>query len=244
MLSAIESCQTNNMSLPGAPFVSFRTVAPYLSLAGGRETLIKTRPWKKTPRYKRNQLKRQGTLEFRRAESKEEMYEVLPVLTELHIQRRADCGDESFLADDKGQRFVKQLIERFAESGLLQLHWLSLGEKIIALCMGFETQQSYSYYVPTFDSEWSKFAPGSVLLSYLIEDCINREIPTFDFGQGDESYKQRFATSSGQLNALHLFRRGIAALQKGSLPLTDAVQIVVRTDQDLSVADGRAGVDQ
>lgn len=202
--SLLDSAAVKRMS--GRPLLTIRGEAPYVELHGDREELVRKLAWKKTPRRRRNQLKKQGDLQFTRLTSIDDMQRSIPRITELHRLRREDAGDSSYLADDQGQQFLSSLINQLGPAGLIQIHVLTLDDVIIAGCIGFEAHSRYYYYTPVFDMQWSSLGVGSVLLSFLLEDAIHRGIDVFDFGQGDEGYKSRFSEASVDLYALHLFR--------------------------------------
>lgn len=193
---------------PGRPLAAFRAVAPYRMLQGDTETLVREVAWKKTPRRRRNQLRKLGDLQFERLTDVEHMHRVLPRFIEMHQSRRESLGDQSFLANTNGAVFISQLTDRLGPDGLITWHTLSLDHCVIACCCGFEAHGRYYYYTPTFDSKWGQYGVGSVLLSSILEDCVRRGVQIFDFGQGDEDYKQRFADASDSLYAVHLFRNG------------------------------------
>jgi len=138
------------------------------------------------------------------------MHRLAPQFIDFHIKRRASCGDESFLAYDEGQRFLTEVIDRLGPVGLFSIDSLTCDESMVAMCLSQRAHVTYFYYAPTFNDEWSSITPGNILLCYLIEDAIQRDFHTFDFGQGDEEYKSRFATGEDHLYALHIFRRGLA----------------------------------
>ena len=64
-----------------------------------------------------------------------------------------------------------------------------LNDKIIAVMYGFEQSNCFFSYIGGFDPDLAKYSPGSIILLYIIEDCINRGISEFDFLRGAESYK-------------------------------------------------------
>ena len=52
-----------------------------------------------------------------------------------------------------------------------------------------EYARSVGLYNSGFDPARAQLAPGIVLLAHLIQDAIERGIPTFDFLRGEEPYK-------------------------------------------------------
>ncbi len=166
-------------------------------------------------------MQKLGRLRFEQLTDTDQMHEVLPRFVEMHQSRRETLGDESYLTDPRGTDFMRSLIDRLGPQHLIVWHTLSLDDCVIACCCGFEAHGRYYYYTPAFDSQWGQYGPGSVLLSGILEDCIRRGVQVFDFGQGDEDYKHRYADGSENLYALHLFRNGFC-------PTLNRLQLVLK----------------
>lgn len=210
ILEAISSAgQAATNSFPCRPFVAQHGVGPAARLTeGSTDELKKKLCRKKTTKRRRNQLERLGNLEFVSKLDQDELPEARELFIKLHCERRRAAGDESFLEEESGQRFLEAILQgptqEFAKLSALRLDGLD-----IALCLGLEADGRYSYYAPTFDAEWSKYAAGDVLLSFMLEDAIDRGVEVFDFGLGDEPYKARFASETRQVFNIHLFGSGM-----------------------------------
>jgi len=196
-------------SFPCRPFIAQHGVGPAARLSEGTpEELKKKLCRKKTTKRRRNQLERLGNLEFVSALPQEELPEARERFIKLHRERRLAAGDESFLEDENGQRFLEAILQGPTQHSA-KLSTLRLDGQDIALCLGLESDGRYSYYAPTFAAEWSKYAAGDVLLSFMLEDAIDRGVEVFDFGLGDEAYKARFASETRQVFNVHLFGSGM-----------------------------------
>lgn len=83
----------------------------------------------------------------------------------------------------------------------LKIGILRINNEVIAANIGFVFNQSFYYYMPViFSEKFSKFSPGKILLSCLIEWSINNKLEIFDFGLGDENYKKYWCNDTVNLS--------------------------------------------
>ena len=61
------------------------------------------------------------------------------------------------------------------------------------------------WYKPSFAIDLARRSPGEVLLRQLILAAIEEGAKTFDFGLGDEAFKNRFATHVNKVNTYSLY---------------------------------------
>ena len=221
----LSSGEAATMNFPCRPFVAQHGVGPAARLTGeSSEELKKKLCRKKTTKRRRNQLERLGNLEFVSRLPQDELLRASELFVKLHCQRRHAAGDESFLEDKNGQRFLEAILQGPTQHAA-KLSSLRLDGQDIALCLGLEVDGRYSYYAPTFDDEWSKYAAGDVLLSFMLEDAIDRGVAVFDFGLGDEAYKARFASEAREVFKIHLFGSGVTPrLKRAALSLRESAK--------------------
>ena len=226
LLKAVKTADKEaTTSFPCRPFAAQHGVGPAVRLTEDEpEKLKKKLCRKKTTRRRRNQLERLGNLEFVSALPQDELSQATKLFTRLHCERRHAAGDESFLEEESGQRFLEAILQGPTQHSV-KLSALRLDGRDIALCLGLEADGRYSYYAPTFDAEWAKYAAGDVLLSFILEDAIDRGVEVFDFGLGDEAYKARFASETRQVFNIHLFGSGITPrLKRAALSLRETAK--------------------
>ncbi len=70
---------------------------------------------------------------------------------------------------------------------------LKLGGNLIAVHFGFISKKSLLYIMPSYDKKWQRYSPGNVLIYYLIKYCLDNDIESFDFTDGDNFYKQKWS---------------------------------------------------
>jgi CelD/BcsL family acetyltransferase involved in cellulose biosynthesis len=100
------------------------------------------------------------------------------------------------LGRPKLREFHLAIAEAFLDHDVLGLFRLCHGGRTIATVYGFEHESTFYSYLGGFDPDFAPYSPGSVILLYLIEDCVNRGIRRFDFLRGTERYKRLWAAAN------------------------------------------------
>ena len=85
-------------------------------------------------------------------------------------------------------------------SGILST--LYAGDTRIASHFGLRSYETLAYLYPVYDSAFGRYAPGRLLLKYLI-DAAPEGLKVIDFGEGEAQYKLQFG------NERHTFYNGI-----------------------------------
>ncbi|MGH9518830.1 MAG: GNAT family N-acetyltransferase [Terriglobales bacterium] len=122
----------------------------------------------------------------------------LAQLYRLHNLRRRQLGAAGMFQSAAARRFVNLAAARLAAGGASRLYLLRDRGSVIAALFGIEAGRRFFYYQSGFDPDWAAFSPGTVLLSYVIEDCIKCGLRQFEFLRGDEAYKGRWTNERRQ----------------------------------------------
>jgi CelD/BcsL family acetyltransferase involved in cellulose biosynthesis len=141
-------------------------------------------------------LRRAGALSIHAASS---AADVLPQLDDFfaqHVARWAQTPWPSLFLDAAQRAFYVRLAEAGAEAGWLRFTRLDWNGDAAAYHFGFCHGGSYLWYKPSFDIALARRSPGEVLLRQLLLTAIAEGAREFDFGIGDEPFKQRFATGA------------------------------------------------
>ncbi len=85
--------------------------------------------------------------------------------------------------------FLTELCTRAADAGTLRLAELWVGAVPIAAWISFLVQGRWSGYMTGFDPAWSRYRPGKVLHSFVVQQAIAAGATELDFGRGAEAYK-------------------------------------------------------
>ncbi len=85
--------------------------------------------------------------------------------------------------------FLTDLCTRAASAGTLRLAELWAGDVSIAAWISFLVNGRWSGYMTGFDPAWSRYRPGKVLHSFVMQQAIAEGAHELDFGRGAEAYK-------------------------------------------------------
>ncbi len=89
--------------------------------------------------------------------------------------------------------FLKQVADRLGPRGIMDFSLLKVGEQTAAYNIGFRYHGVVSHWKVGFQPDLYKFAPGRLLIRFLLEDCFQDGTRCFDFMRGAEEYKRNWA---------------------------------------------------
>jgi CelD/BcsL family acetyltransferase involved in cellulose biosynthesis len=162
---------------------------------------------KKSLRRHHAAFARSGRLEFRVAESVDEVLSQLPCFFDQHARRRDLAGTRSQFHDPAQRRFYVELTRRLFPRGWLHFSTVRFDGAPIAYHFGLQYGGSYLWYKPSFEPSLARRSPGEVLLRFLIEDVLERRFEELDFTVGREPFKDRFANRHRRIKRLFIPRR-------------------------------------
>jgi len=195
---------------------------------GGNKPVL---PRKKMLRRFLNAMGREAPVRLDHAQSWDTIKPILPAFMEAHLTRFLVTGRISNLARPERRAFLEELAKLLSESGWMRLTRLAAGDKSFAWNYGFQFQDTWFWYQPTFDSDLEKYSPGFCLLAKIIEEAAdNPALKVVDLGLGAEGYKDRFGNqsrrtlcmtlrSSAAGHAREVLRYGVARVVKAWPPL-------------------------
>jgi CelD/BcsL family acetyltransferase involved in cellulose biosynthesis len=172
-------------------------------LRNQREALFHSLLGKHHTRRLQNKLRKVGRLQFRHL-SEKEAEQALPDFLRHHIRRHAALGRQSMCANPNFCEFIRTVIQEFGATDRVRFGVLELDGQPIAWDFGFQVNGKFLLYQHTFDLDAWHYTPGEVLLWHELKyasDHVSRE---FDFGKGDELYKDRFANYTRETYSLYL----------------------------------------
>jgi len=109
----------------------------------------------------------------------------------FELFQKSSYVKENYL-DDRRQAFFRDMAATMLRAGWLYLAFLAVNGEKVASMFCFNYGGAISVYNSGFDPQrYHHLSPGIVLLSYCIQDAIERGYPLFDFLRGDEEYKYR-----------------------------------------------------
>lgn len=103
------------------------------------------------------------------------------------------------------RRFYENLAEWAADQGWLRLSFLRVGEKGVAFQYGFEASGTYYFLKGGYDPEYSRFAPGKLLLRALLQRAFTTGSRRFDFLGADDPFKLEWSQTAYDLKLVQAF---------------------------------------
>jgi CelD/BcsL family acetyltransferase involved in cellulose biosynthesis len=101
---------------------------------------------------------------------------------------------------------MRAIVHWAFEAGFLQLSFLTIEGVKAASYLCFDYNGNILVYNSGFDSRFSQYSPGWVLLGYLIQDAIQNKKKCFDFMRGGEDYKYRFGAENSFVMRVELYK--------------------------------------
>lgn len=143
---------------------------------------------RKKLRKKEARLSEMGALFYEHRPSGRRARAVLDALIAQKSARLAESGVAP-LAQQPGMR---AFLERATDAGSLELHALTLDDRIIAVYAGFARKDRFSAMLNSFDmdEQVARSSPGDLLLHALMRNLVERGLARFDLGAGEARYKQ------------------------------------------------------
>ena len=108
-------------------------------------------------------------------------------------------------SQENTRSFYEDLAEWAADRGWLRLSFLRVAEKGLAFQYGFEASGIYYFLKGGYDPEYSRFAPGKLLLQALLERAYTTGLRRFDFLGADDPFKLEWSQTAYDLKLLQAF---------------------------------------
>jgi CelD/BcsL family acetyltransferase involved in cellulose biosynthesis len=160
-------------------------------------------------RHERN-LRRDGRLDVIHLRDGESIAPHLDAFFEQHVARWAVTPYPSLFLDPQQRAFYRRLAGVGGPAGWLRFTRLDWDGRPVAFHFGFCHHGRYLWYKPSFAIDLARRSPGEVLLRQLLLAAVAEGARTFDFGLGDEAFKQRFADRVARVRTWGLYPPGVA----------------------------------
>jgi CelD/BcsL family acetyltransferase involved in cellulose biosynthesis len=133
-------------------------------------------------------------------------------LMELKREQYLRTSGRDFFATAGIHDFYSRMAAPEQLGRISDLSALVCGDSIVSAHLGFTGRGRFYYVLPAFDTTYRSLAVGILLLDRLIERCAKEQYATFDLGEGDFSYKTKWATHRLPLLACEQAVTSIGAL--------------------------------
>jgi CelD/BcsL family acetyltransferase involved in cellulose biosynthesis len=157
-----------------------------------------------------NWYQSQGTFAFGTCVTKEEALARLEDLFAQHITRRDQTPFPSQFNDARIREFYRAFVARMYPRGWVLVPTLTLNDEFLALYLAFPYRNTLYLYTTSFNGAHAKRSPGQVILRYLFDYAVERQMAQLDFARGDEGYKDRFANVFRQNRRIIVYRSSLA----------------------------------
>ena len=181
---------------------AFRSPCSTILMAPGSD-IAKKLARKENLRRHENALRRLGRVDFRHVEDREVIKQHLGTFFYQHMARRAVAGEFSHFLEERTRRMFELLVDELDPRTMLRFGVLTLDDRPVAYHFGFEVNGKFVFYQPTFDVDYWKSAPGTVLLRQLFLYAQESGLSEFDLTRGGEAYKDRYSTDIRENLTLH-----------------------------------------
>ena len=136
-------------------------------------------------------IKKSGKIQFVIAKNNEEKNFLLNILIDQKRLKLKKMNISSM--DDIDLNFYKNFEKYKNNQYHTHISALKLNGEFIAVNWGIVTKDCYYYLLPSMkENGLKKFSPGKLLLSLLIRWSISKKLKFFDFGLGEELYKEKW----------------------------------------------------
>jgi CelD/BcsL family acetyltransferase involved in cellulose biosynthesis len=187
-------------------------VCPVVTLPAGvdMDGYLGTLGKKERHEIRRKVRRAEAVGEIRLADSSDPLGD-LEAFIELHQKRWGELG---LFPDTPGgaqsRVFVRRLFELNGPDGPLRLTFLTVGGRLIAAGVHFETDDGYLYYNAGIDPDARDLSPGVVMVHAYVQRAIAAGKRRLDFLRGDEPYKYEWGALDEPIQRLLVRRRGTA----------------------------------
>ncbi len=167
---------------------------------------------KKLVRYERRRIKKKVESEFAVVDNVNEIGDVLEEFKTLHQQRWVREGKGGCFASDEFTCFLDRVVGLCSEQGKVQFSTLVLDGDMAASFLLFRVGYGLFFYNSAVDIErYGKLSPGTVGLSYVIEDAIKNGFKEFHFFKGRAgSYKDRWTSDVVKVSDVCIARKNFS----------------------------------
>lgn len=150
-------------------------------------------------------LRKLGRVEIEHFDECESIEPHLPAFFDQHVTRWSQSNFPSLFLEDAQRDFYLSLCRHLCGRGLLSFTRVALDGQPVAFHFGFQFDGTFLWYKPTYDVRYAQQSPGEVLLRALLMRAESAHLSLFDFGLGDEAFKERFATETKRVHTWGLY---------------------------------------
>jgi hypothetical protein len=131
---------------------------------------------------------------FRRIQEPDEIEPALDRLIHYNRVKWQEREGVSAFEDERYRRFNHAIARLAFDRGWLRFYELSVDEELLSSRLCFLFKNVVYDFQTAFNSAWSDYSPGELLLVYALEDAISAGAQEFDFLPGTYRWKKSWST--------------------------------------------------
>jgi CelD/BcsL family acetyltransferase involved in cellulose biosynthesis len=136
-----------------------------------------------------------GDVTFRIVTSCSEALDLLPALFEMHDRRWLEAGSPGTFGSAEAREYYRALITNLWDSGI-HVSVAMCADKPMSIHLGAVSGGELLYYKPTYDTRLSRYGPGAIHLTFLLQHALDEGLTGIDFLQGNEPYKAKWTNAA------------------------------------------------
>lgn len=193
----------------GLLFLQSSSISPQVKIEDGWEEYQNSmsKKLRKNIQYSIRSMEKRGALDLQQMDSETESTKMLEEFFALHQKRWQAMKVKSAFSQQKNRAFFSEITKNMSGKDWIDFSVLKWNNRTIAMHFGYRYNKTFYYYIPTFDYDYRKYSPGSILVYKLLEDSFSRKLKLFDFLRGKEPYKELWANTKEVTYAFNLFKR-------------------------------------
>ena len=216
---------------------------PVITIEPGAPATARISPsMRRRLKAKERKLKGLPGYRYHTAGRDDEIRRLLDAFFRIKPQRMAEQGLPNVFAEPGVEAFVRDACMTALAGGdhAIDLHALECDSEVIALYGGVADGQRFSMMFNTYTvSENSRYSPGLILISHIIDHYAERGYRTLDLGVGSDGYKKLFCKASEPIFDCYVPLSVRGTLAAGAMSVANrTVRLVKHTPALLSFAQG------
>jgi CelD/BcsL family acetyltransferase involved in cellulose biosynthesis len=191
----------------GRAYAEQISAAPYISIRGSYEDYLQglSSNERSNVRRRRRKLLEDKDVVYTDFNG-EDPQRILQALFNLHEKRAEQKKMLSTFSQKNVIAFQMSLLNRL-DPQHVWFRGLRKGQDVIAVFFGYVIGRCIAYYQLGYDPAWGAFSPGSVLLQETIREAFENGYAEYNFLQGVEDFKYRWASEARVLYSADVFNR-------------------------------------
>jgi CelD/BcsL family acetyltransferase involved in cellulose biosynthesis len=145
--------------------------------------------FRRDTRRRLRRLGEHGPVRLERIDDLVAARETLAFVARHHQARRESQRERSIFQLPAATDFYDLLVQRLLDDPRLHFTRLLVGSRIVAAHLGFKQDNRLFWALPVFDTAFSFYSPGRLLLFLLVQAAIDEGVTVFDLGVSEQQYK-------------------------------------------------------